>query len=92
MDVRIVGIHFAAALVHGQEYGLDTGGGLSHQAGGAGGAMVRQAMLRRPYFFISSHFGQLHAGGYERVVLRVLYRTPRMRRVLWPFLWRSDRR
>ena len=36
MNVRIVGIHFAAALVHGQEYGLDTGGGLSHQAGGAG--------------------------------------------------------
>ena len=36
MNVRIVGIHFAAALVHGQEYGFYTGGGLSHQAGGAG--------------------------------------------------------
>ena len=37
VDVGIIGIHFAPALVDGHEHGFNAAGGLRHERGGAGG-------------------------------------------------------
>ena len=71
MYVRVVRVHLAAALVDGQEDGLDAGRGLRHEARGAGGGdgeagNVASAELR--HAFVECRIGFAQAGD-EGVVL-----------------------